>query len=89
MFSERCGSRGGVSSSFMWRYVAVRRAACLYATRAACLSTLYVDALLTAMGFSGAARSPQLRALRGGSTRCHSSRTLRYAPAKNAIILSS
>ena len=35
---ERCGARGGVASSFMWRYVAVRRAACLCATRAACQS---------------------------------------------------
>ena len=69
MFGERCGSRGGVSSYFMSRYVAVRRAACLSATRAAL--PLLCDALLwTAMGFSGGARSPQLRALRAIPT-CH------------------
>ena len=53
MFGERCGSRGGGSWSFMWRYVAVRRAACLYATRAASASQCMRRADVDSDGFIG------------------------------------
>ena len=83
---ERCGSRGGVSSLvFYARYVAVRRAACLYATNAC----LYVcDALLwTAMGFSG--RSA-ITAGRSTARRVLTSQLVSSAiERRNAIILSS
>ena len=41
---ERCGARGGVSSYFVSRYVAVRRAACLCALPASqCMRRAVVD----------------------------------------------
>ena len=50
---ERCGARGGVSSSFMWRYVAVRRAACLSICDALCVPLCVRRAVVDSDGFLG------------------------------------
>ena len=72
---ERGGSRGGVSSSFMWRYVAVRRAACLCALPA---SQCMRRAVVASDGFVG--RSA-ITAVQGTARRSLTSRLVSHAAA--------